>query len=392
MCRRPPGSNIAGMDEQLQHKLLPSANADEAARQGFVTALRRHMQGSLTPGVKGVYEVRVRQDFVEAEGREPANRAEVGNVMKLDPYYQFWSALQRVSQQAIWDGVTDTIDRDIATLDQAASAVPECNAAGGHLRLNPNLRVPDYVTMADIHLMPGSYTGEDATTVRQGALYDRGLYLYIGGQCGPRNDGLANMARGALAKAAPDFAPKRILDMGCTIGNSTLPWKELFPDAEVVGIDVSAPMLRYAHARAEALAVEVDFVQTNAEATEFESGSFDLVTSCLLLHETSSGALPRILVESRRLLRPGGIMAHLDVPQVIGLHPLQAFLTSWEEENNNENFAHLIREMDLPAIARAAGWPADAISQPNIPMADAVDVRNYDASRQLAWTFLVGRA
>jgi ubiquinone/menaquinone biosynthesis C-methylase UbiE len=200
------------------------------------------------------------------------------------------------------------------------------------------------------------------------------------------------MARAGLARLAPDFQPARILDMGCTIGNSTLPWKELFPNAEVVGIDVSAPMLRYAHARAGALDVAVEFVQANAESTEFESGSFDLVTSCLLLHETSARALPRILAESRRLLRPGGIMAHLDVPQVIGLHPLQAFLTSWEEENNNENFAHLIREMDLPATARQAGWPAEAVSQPNIPMAGAVDVRNYDASRQLAWTFLIGRA
>jgi hypothetical protein len=80
------------------------------------------------------------------------------------------------------------------------------------------------------------------------------------------------------------------------------------------------------------------------------------------------------------------------VPQVLGLSPIQAFLTSWEEENNNENFAHLIREMDLPAVAREAGWPAEAISQPNIPMAGAVDVRNYDASRQLAWTFLLGTA
>jgi ubiquinone/menaquinone biosynthesis C-methylase UbiE len=181
------------------------------------------------------------------------------------------------------------------------------------------------------------------------------------------------------------------LDLGCTIGNSTVPWKNLFPDAEVFGIDVSQTALCYAHARAEALGVPVTFVQANAEFTEFESGSFDLVTSCLLLHETSMAALPRILTECRRLLAAGGVMAHLDVPQVLGLHPLQAFLTSWEEENNNENFAHLIREMDLPAVAQEAGWDADEISQPNISMAGTIDVKNYDSSRQLAWTFLLGQ-
>jgi ubiquinone/menaquinone biosynthesis C-methylase UbiE len=380
------------MNGQLQHTMLPCANRDEAARQDFVTALRGHLQGSLTPGVQAVYEARGKQAFAREQGREPANRREVGQIMKRDPYYQFWSALQRVSQQAIWDSVTDTIARDHDELSARADRIAAENPAGGSLHLNANLAVPDYVTAADIHLMPGGYAGDDPAEMRQGPLYDRGLYLYIAGQCGPENDGLVYMLRAALAKHAPDFAPRRILDMGCTIGNSTVPWKKLFPDADVVGLDVSATALRYAHARAEALGVPVSFVQANSEFTEFDNGSFDLVTSCLLLHETSRRALPRILGEGRRLLAPGGLMAHLDVPQVLGLHPLQAFLTSWEEENNNENFAHLIREMDLPAIAQEAGWPADAIIQPNIPMAGAVDVRNYDASRQLAWTLLLGRA
>ena len=379
------------MYEQLQHAVLPRANRDETARQDFISALRKHLQGSLTPGNQAVYEARTKHVFAAENARLPANRQEVASVMKRDPYYQFWSALQRVSQQAIWDSVTDTIVRDCGELEAEAAAIAKRNPAGGALRLNPNLAMPVYVTAADIHLMPGGYVGDNTAELRQGPLYDRGLYLYIAGQCGPENDGLVHMLRGAIGKHLPDFAPRRILDMGCTIGSSTVPWKKLFPDAEVIGIDVSATMLRYAHARAEALGVPVTFVQTNAEHTEFETGSFDLVASCLLLHETSAAALPRIIAECRRLLAKGGVMAHLDVPQVHGLEPLQAFLTSWEEENNNENFAHLIREMDLPAMALKAGWTPETLSQPNIPMAGAVDVKNYDASRQLAWTFLLGR-
>ncbi len=380
------------MDGQLNHVMLPKAKRDEAARQAFVGALRGHLQGSITPGNQAVYHARIKPAFVANHGREPANRQDVASVMKADPYYMFWSALQRVSQQAIWDSVTDVIEHDGDRLKAEAEALATNKPAGGSLSLNANLPVPSYVTAADIHLMPGSYVGGGEAEMRQGPLYDRGLYLYISGQCGPENDGLSYMLNGAIKARFPDFAPKRILDIGCTIGNSTTPWKKLYPDAEVIGIDVSETMLRYAHARAEGLGVPVSFVQTNAEFTEFEAGSFDLVASCLLLHETSSSALPRILAECRRLLAPGGLMAHLDVPQVLGLSPIQAFLTSWEEENNNENFAHLIREMDLPAVARSAGWPADAVSQPNIPMAGGVDVRNYDASRQLEWTFLLGTA
>lgn len=380
------------MDMQLQHPMLPRANRDEAARQDFVTALRGHMQATLMPGNQAVYEARTKHLFAAENGRLPANRREVASVMKQEPYYQFWSALQRVSQQAIWDSVTDTIDRDHDALNSAANRIAAENPAGGTLSLNPNLPVPDYVTAADIHLMPGGYAGDNAADMRQGPLYDRGLYLYLGGRCGPENDGLVYLLKGVLEKCKSGFSPKRILDMGCTIGNSTVPWKRLFPDAEVTGIDVSATALRYAHARAEALGVPVSFVQANAELTQFEDGAFDLVTSSLLLHETSAKALPRILAESRRLLAPGGVMAHFDVPQVRELDPPQAFLASWEEENNNENFAHIIREMDLPLAAQGAGWPTNVVSQPAVAMTGDVYVRNDDSPRQVCWTVLIGQA
>lgn len=380
------------MREQLQHAMLPRANRDETARQDFITSLRAHMQATLMPGNQAVYEARTEATFVAEHGCQPANRHEVASVMKRDPYYQFWSALQRVTQQAIWDSVTDTIERDHDALNVAANRIAAENPAKGVLRLNPNLPIPDYVTAADIHLMPGGYVGDNPAELRQGPLYDRGLYLYLDGRCGPENDGLVYMLREALERYQPGFSPQRILDLGCTIGNSTVPWKKLFPDAEVVGIDVSATALRYAHARAEALGVPVTFVQANAEFTEFEDNSFDLVTSSLLLHETSAKALPRIFAECRRLLAPGGVMAHFDVPQVRELDPLQAFLASWEEENNNENFSHLIREMDLSVPAREAGWPATALSQPAIAMTGDVYVRSKDSPRQVCWTVLLGRA
>ena len=51
------------------------------------------------------------------------------------------------------------------------------------------------------------------------------------------------------------FQPKDILDMGCGIGNSTLPFSKKYPNSKVVGADVALPCLRYAHARANALDV-----------------------------------------------------------------------------------------------------------------------------------------
>ncbi|WP_457825662.1 methyltransferase domain-containing protein, partial [Staphylococcus aureus] len=62
----------------------------------------------------------------------------------------------------------------------------------------------------------------------------------------------------------PEFAPRRILDMGCAVGHSTLPYCDAWPEAEVHAIDVGAPVLRYAHARAESLGKTVHFSQQNA--------------------------------------------------------------------------------------------------------------------------------
>jgi ubiquinone/menaquinone biosynthesis C-methylase UbiE len=158
----------------------------------------------------------------------------------------------------------------------------------------------------------------------------------------------------------PEYRPARILDLGCTIGTSTLPWAQAFPEAEVHGIDVGAPILRYAHARATSMGVPVHFSQQNAERTDFEDGRFDLVLSHILLHETSRQALPRILAECRRLLRPGGLMLHLEVPR--GDTPMEQFMHDWESYNNNESFSRFMTDLDLCAVAVQAGWSPDQLT------------------------------
>src|SRR3546814_19045785 len=62
----------------------------------------------------------------------------------------------------------------------------------------------------------------------------------------------------------PDFKATRVLDMGCTVGMSTLPYVGAYPEAEVHAIDLSAPSLRFAHARAESLGKAVHFRKANA--------------------------------------------------------------------------------------------------------------------------------
>jgi ubiquinone/menaquinone biosynthesis C-methylase UbiE len=278
--------------------------------------------------------------------------------MTKDSYYQFWSAMQRRSQELLWESVIDPTERQLPELIGKARALGRKSLARGRkgsLRLDPGLVIPRYHDAADIHLQPGGYhTDFTADDVAAGVVYDKGINLYMGGALGPENNLMGDTLVAYVREKHPDFAPARILDMGCAIGNSSLVWGRAFPAAQVHAIDVGAPVLRYGHARAQALGVPIHFSQQNAEATDFDAASFDLVISHIMLHETSKSALTRIMQECRRLLRPGGLMLHLEIPR--GKTVMEKFMHNWESYNNNETFCRYMTDIDLKAEAVKGGF------------------------------------
>jgi SAM-dependent methyltransferase len=344
--------------EQELHAVLPQPSADEFARQEFVKSLKYHLSTRIAPGIRDVYEQRRVPEFVARTGRAPESRREVRDLMADDRYYRTWSALERTSQELLWRSVQVSVERQWDALVDAAARTPR---GLGTLTLDPSLPLPGYVSAVDIHLMPGGYHAEHRDgDVAAGAVYDRGVYVYANGRMGPRNSDLAETAAAWLKSTRPEFAPRRILDLGCTVGHGTLAWADAYPDAEVHGIDVAAPVLRYAHARAESLGRRVHFSQQNAECTRFPDAHFDLVVSQQLVHETSRRALPRILREAHRVLAPGGAMVHAETPPYASLPPFDAFMFDWDARNNNEPFWTASKELDVGAALEAAGFARDA--------------------------------
>jgi ubiquinone/menaquinone biosynthesis C-methylase UbiE len=55
------------------------------------------------------------------------------------------------------------------------------------------------------------------------------------------------------------------------------------------------------------------WVHAKAESTGLPSGSFDLISLCLICHELPQSPTREILQEARRLLRPGGHLAIMDM-------------------------------------------------------------------------------
>jgi SAM-dependent methyltransferase len=353
--------------EQFQHAILPSMTGDESSRQEFVKSLKYHLAARVSPGNRIAYEKRAKADFVARTGREVRDRHDIRRAMQPDPYYRLWSALLRTSQEMMWSSCILPVERQLDGLIETARNSP---GGVGSLTLDPTLPLPAYHTAVDIHCMPGGYHSDfTADDVAEGAIYDRGVYIYAMGRMGPFNDDIGASGAEWIKAHYPDFKPRRILDMGCTVGHSTIPYCDLFPEAEVHGIDVGAPVLRYAHARARSLGKDVHFSQQNAEKTNFEDGSFDLIVSHILLHETSGTAIKRIIKECHRLLSPGGLMLHGETPPYSALDTFDAFMLDWDTLNNNEPFWGKSHEIDLKALAAEAGFDGDKVIAEMAPSA-----------------------
>jgi ubiquinone/menaquinone biosynthesis C-methylase UbiE len=150
-----------------------------------------------------------------------------------------------------------------------------------------------------------------------------------------------------------------MLDIGVAAGHSLVPIALAFPDTEFTAIDVSAPMLRYAHARAKALgANNIKFIQMSGEdLSRFDDQSFDWVQSSVFLHELSARSLPKVLSESFRVLKNGGLTLHLEQPQYEDDMPIfEQFMRDWDAYNNNEPFWSAMHATDLDVELENSGF------------------------------------
>jgi ubiquinone/menaquinone biosynthesis C-methylase UbiE len=337
---------------QTQHAALPIADHDEFAREEFCGTLRRFFTTQLWPANTELYRESKLPEFEQRHGRAPQSRQEIVALMEETFYYRATCLLGRTTQEVMWDTVSESIARQADDLKQIAAKPGTL----GTLTLAPDMQMPTYISAVDIHAMPGNFQTELSDgDVMAGALYDRGVYVFAFGGLGALNDGLGQASAHFVKDRFPDLKPKRILDVGCGPGFTTLPWKQMYPDAEVYGIDVGAPTVRYAHARAESLGVAAHFVQGNGADTQFPDGFFDIVSSMLVLHECPFEVNKALFREAHRILAPGGVMVHDGY--VPSQEPWAQFIGSWFTYNANEPFSVGLRKLDYKRDFTEAGFP-----------------------------------
>ena len=79
-------------------------------------------------------------------------------------------------------------------------------------------------------------------------------------------------------------------------------------------IDSTSPyFLAVAHYRTQEDQAQINWLHAAAESTGLADASVDLVSICLMCHELPQSATREIFAEMRRVLRPGGHLAIMDM-------------------------------------------------------------------------------
>ena len=203
---------------------------------------------------------------------------------------------------------------------------------------NPQVVYPDYYKTSNFHGVKQGYLNLDAALT-----YDPITQYVL-----PPNE---TWVRDSLVKAVHG-APRRILDLGCGTGSTTLMLKRRFPEAEVVGLDLSPQMLVMADHNARDARLDITLRHGNAMVTGLPESSFDVVCATLLFHETPPAVAKTILRESFRLLTPGGQVLILDGNQ----RTLRA--TEWLSNIFEEPFIRDYSQGNVDAWLGSAGFEA----------------------------------
>ena len=229
------------------------------------------------------------------------------------------------------------------------------DAEGGTLELNPDLDLPRYWSETEFHLTPGGWRGHPML----GTLLHEMVYPYIflpGGVGAVKTGANLDTQRRSIAQQARKSSYRRILEPGSGTGRYLEALQQTFPDAQVVGVELSEPLLRYSHFLAAELGYSWELRQAPAEATGYPDASFDLVSIYTLLHEVPPQATNAIVGEAYRVLEPGGELVIGDVAPYSQQDPFQTLVMDWETENRNEPFWRGALLLDRVAILRGAGF------------------------------------
>jgi len=355
----------------LQHSLALRKDLDQRARERFTSSMRAWVLTDLAGQMQADYE-KASQDT----GQHHRSGEAVHQFLKDRDLFKWYSSLRCATQELVWQSILTAIAADPESVERINS--PTEASHGGSLTLDATVQLPAYSEAMDVHLMPGNYQGSG--DAEAGVVYDNGLEVFSFGVMGKNLDDIGHSMANYTRLKWPALNPELIVDVGCTIGHNTLPWKQAFPDAEVHGLDIASSCLKYGHARAEAFGVPIHFRQAGCDALPYEDDSVDIVFSSMFLHELPTHLIKAFFKEAHRILKPGGVLINMELPPNDALGAYDAFYLDWDCFYNNEPFYKEFRDLSYTGLCIYAGFAADDFFQATMPRFTYVSEAEFAAA------------
>ncbi|NET47751.1 MAG: methyltransferase domain-containing protein [Merismopedia sp. SIO2A8] len=192
---------------------------------------------------------------------------------------------------------------------------------------NDNLVYPDYYLQSFHAYEEGNMGWQPAF---EADVAGKTVHAKIWAGAGAKGDAQLRQSYHDVIKRTLPTPPQDIVDIGCSAGHSTLALRSLYPQAHCTGVELSPYFLTVAQYREAQYHQATDtranrnindahpqypihWVHGAGEATGLASASFDLASICLVIHELPRAATQAIIAEMRRLLKPGGYLAIMDM-------------------------------------------------------------------------------
>ena len=344
----------------LQHSLRLNKNLDQRARERFTSSMRAWVLTDLATQMQADYV----QASAETNDSHESGEA-VHEFLKERGLFKWYSSLRCATQELVWQSVLRAIESDPDSVQNISTAATPKH--GGSLVLDDAIDLPEYIDTMDVHLMPGNYQGGHSQGAEAGVVYDNGLDVFSFGVMGKNLDDIGHSMANFTRLKWPELNPKLIVDVGCTIGHNTVPWKQTFPEAEVHGLDAASPCLQYGHARAEAMGVPIAFKQALCDALPYSDNSVDVVFSSMFLHELPTPVIKAFFNEAHRVLKPGGVLINMELPPNDALGAYDAFYLDWDCFYNNEPFYKDFRDLSYSGLCSDAGFAEQDFFQATMP-------------------------
>lgn len=270
------------------------------------------------------------------------------------PAHRFNRLYQRIVAEELYNRGIPAAEEKRGEIEKIEQP-PLDPAKAGTLTLNPDIEIPDYYDGVEWHLMPGGWDGYDLTM----HMFLAGVTPYIfkhGGYAAVDVDADIRNQRADVVKELPRSDYKRIYDCGCG-GTVTLAvLRQQFPDAELVGADLSAGLLKGGHTMSSLLGLNVQLKQEDTCHTSEPDDYYDAAISYAVFHEMDDPAAFDTLKEMFRILAPGGDMIISDPGPFRAITPYQAVIYNWETDHREEPYFTASVRRSLPNMMREIGY------------------------------------